>query len=193
VKEIRAVLKLKNNRLIKAREQLGLTAAALSEKIGVDKNSISKLENLRLGPIDGFGRIRSCVQKLADFHGYSVEYLFPDSIGALQARSVTREFSVAEAMRLSQRTPEQELEVKEAKQLLEWAVSETSVAGRGRKLIESFLDGETREVSGSKLGVSGTRAGQLEARTLAEARHKLWAITGHDHTEMPEEFTPLIS
>lgn len=52
MKELRLLVRLKNNRLVERREALGLTQKMMSEVIGIHHHVYANLENLRLPPVE---------------------------------------------------------------------------------------------------------------------------------------------
>src|SRR4028119_2308520 len=85
--------RLKNNRLVKARLEAGVrTSSAAAEAIGVTKQDLSGLETLRLSP-RGTRGFKGVARRIADFYGFSPEYLWPDALDVVKKRESVLELS----------------------------------------------------------------------------------------------------
>jgi RNA polymerase sigma factor (sigma-70 family) len=75
--KIKAVLKIKNDAVICAREKLGLTQIGLDKAIGIGKGTICAIENFRLIQIK---TTHSCVKKISDFLNLPIEEVAPPDL-----------------------------------------------------------------------------------------------------------------
>lgn len=82
-KELRLTLKVRNNRLIRARESLGLGAMEASKRIGISYSTLLELENLKTSPLGRRGSWRKPVLKVALFYGNTTDYFWPEAVMAV--------------------------------------------------------------------------------------------------------------
>ena len=80
MKPLRATVRVRNNRLVTLREQLGLTQVAAAKLIGVQASVLSALETLRLGPVGMRGTWTKAATRISEFHGVSPEWIWPDAV-----------------------------------------------------------------------------------------------------------------
>lgn len=95
----RIKIRIQNNRLVRAREELGMTQAVAARAIGVGASVLSAFENLssRDSPWSStYSRWTDTARKIADFYGYSPEYLWPEEIAALRKNAAQLELSARE-------------------------------------------------------------------------------------------------
>jgi RNA polymerase sigma factor (sigma-70 family) len=100
VKELRLVCRLSNNRLHRARVDLGLTVAELCKRVGISVNSYYQLAGLKIGARGTRGDVRDTARKLAEYLGMSVDELFPPSLALVRESTVEREIDSAEIHQL---------------------------------------------------------------------------------------------
>lgn len=83
VKELRVTLRVRNNRLIRAREQLGLTAREAAERIGINYALLLEYERLKRDPrsrkSNKEGRLTDAAWKIVNFYGLPWQELWPDA------------------------------------------------------------------------------------------------------------------
>jgi transcriptional regulator with XRE-family HTH domain len=108
VKELRVMVRVKNNRLLERREKLGLTQVAMAEVIGVRKGNYCELENLRRSPVAG-GVWTEEVLQVAEYFDCEPEELFPDAVFSIKEPSVERRVDVGEILPLLSANAEQRL------------------------------------------------------------------------------------
>ena len=75
----RVEIRLRNDRLIRAREELGWTQAEAARKIGINGSLLNALETLRKSPWGAEGW-RPTAETIATFYGLGLDYLWPDAI-----------------------------------------------------------------------------------------------------------------
>jgi len=80
MKELELTLKLRNNRLKRRRLELGLNTREIAKLSGISYGEYLRLENMRRSPLGRRGDWRPSAQRLADFHGVSVDELWPAAV-----------------------------------------------------------------------------------------------------------------
>lgn len=75
-----------NNRLVKARTELSLSASQASDAIGVGYSVLLNYENLKSTPWKRSNEWKSDAQLIAAFYGYSCEELWPEVIDNIKSR-----------------------------------------------------------------------------------------------------------
>jgi transcriptional regulator with XRE-family HTH domain len=94
---IRATLRLRNHRLTRLREDLGMSQRALADAIGINTSFYCSLETMRHSPIGYEGDWLPTAHKIADYHGVEPAYLWPDAVLSIRETVFTREVSADEA------------------------------------------------------------------------------------------------
>jgi transcriptional regulator with XRE-family HTH domain len=163
-KPFRVCIRLKNNRLVRAREDLGLSITALADACGVGVSKLCAFENFKRSPLAESGEWREDAIKLAHFHGVSAEWLWPEEGRRLLAQAMALEATCTELTTL----PVLERERTEPLvQLGEW-MQELSVAEKG--VLDARMRGRERSEIAEQRGLSRGRIGQLEQRGLDKLR-----------------------
>lgn len=96
LKTFQVIVKIRNNRLIKLREQLGLSGPQVAEKMGVSYGVYIQLESLTASPMSARNEWRDVARRVAEFHGVDLEYLFPDAVLAVKQAIARREVEIEE-------------------------------------------------------------------------------------------------
>jgi DNA-binding XRE family transcriptional regulator len=156
IKPFRLKIRIQNNRLIRLREDLGLTQAECSRQINIKQTTLSAFENLR-------DTAWHCVRhewnqsavKIAAFHGVSPETIWPDEIREVRARVLTLESSARELVNL----PSVELDRRELKATLAEAMMLLSI--QEQRIIEMLSDGKTLTDVGKDESLSRERVRQI--------------------------------
>lgn len=167
--EFRVQVKLRNNRLLRLREDLGLSAADLAARAGVSYQKYVSLESLRSKPVDRkTGDWTPTARRIAGFHGVGLDWLWPETV-----RSITRrELAAVEVLYLSRpSTPEELASRAEQTTAVREAVRELYPSER--RLLQLRASGETLEEAGQKMGVGRERLRTFEMRTLGKLREGL--------------------
>lgn len=94
-KEVRVLVRIKNNRMLERREALGLTQPKMADVIGMYRSRYSDLENLKRSPVEGGEWTRDALQ-VAEYYDCDPEELFPESVLAIKQSSVVRKMDVAD-------------------------------------------------------------------------------------------------
>lgn len=100
VKELRIEVRLKNNRLIRLREELGLRPKAMAEQIGTGYQMLLAFESLRRSPVRRSGEWTPSALKIARFHGVSPSYCWPDVVLGIEKPIAQVEVSADQAAAL---------------------------------------------------------------------------------------------
>lgn len=96
--ELRLIARLKNNRLLKIRETMKMNQREFSELIGVDQNVYSQMENLKFYPLTKKGEWNTSAQKIAKALRLPEDYIWPESLKALEKTKIERELSVKQIL-----------------------------------------------------------------------------------------------
>src|SRR5688572_21542560 len=171
MKPFRLKVRVCNNRLIRAREELGLHQSAAAEAIGVSASQLGALENLKEAAwSDREGRWRVPAIRIAEFYGMSPEFLWPDEIAAVRKAAFQLEMAAADIPRLM--PPD---EAVEHKQLVAY-VSEAKKFLRpvDKKALRNVEDDDaTLSSIGATVDLSCERIRGLRQRGLSELRRML--------------------
>ena len=154
-----------------------MNQAELCRAVGMSQSSYGALESMKDTPfIDGgphSGQWREPVLKLADFHGVPVEDLFPPEILKLRGGTKHASLDVTEFARLAAAGPEELLMLREQIGNVKPMLSKAVTKSEARVLTERFgFNGEERTLTqiAERIGISRSRAGQLQERALGKMR-----------------------
>lgn len=164
----RVDVRLRNNRLIEAREQLGMSQTAAALAMGVGKEVLCGLETFRLRALGDNGWTSTAI-KISDFYGLGLEYLW-----SKEAREVVKSVGVSKIDTFSGQLIGAE-EVIEREQL-RGAVREAvrTLPPRARRLLERrFIEDLTLEECGQAFDVSRERVRQIETKALGKVKTSL--------------------
>lgn len=179
-KPFRVTIRVKNNRMIRLREELELTSGLLAEKAGVTASHYCALENLRARAFNPRRAIWTMTaQKIAEFHGVSCEWLWPEEVREIRAKALMLEANARDLVGLP---PSVALEAYEFRKLLGSAAE--SLTGRERHVLAQRFgtdEPDTLATLGKEFNVSTGRMAQIQERGLQNLRrHKalaeLWKI-----------------
>jgi len=101
MKELRLLVRLKNNRLVERREALGLTLRAMAEVIGVRRDHYQDMETLRRRPVDEEGQWTQDALQVAEYFDCDPRELFPEAVVAVREPVVERRLNGAEVVPLA--------------------------------------------------------------------------------------------
>lgn len=180
MKEFRAIVKLKNNRLLERREKLGVTGRALALMANISEGIYYPLETMRLSPIGRNMEWSSPALKLALFYECEPSDLFPDAIRKIKIRTVEKSFDFADVPALQNagiihmiEGPEESMERKEMNVALNQVLKSLTI--REREVLQMRFglgcDTHTLEEVGYKQNVNRERIRQIEAKALRKLRH----------------------
>lgn len=188
MKQIAVQVRLRNNRLLQRRRELGLSIKDVCEGAGIDTTTYSRYENLNYGrsqeergqvcrgatPRTPTGEFKPSAMKLALFFGCPPEELFPLELDRINGRA--REFKAdAKELRVlasqlqaagalggwQPPSPEDALAAKELGELL---------TDRQLIAVREMLTGSILADVAEELGVTRQRAQQIEAAAYAKLR-----------------------
>lgn len=176
----RLVAKLRNNRLIRAREALGLSCPQAAKAIGVCYAALVQLEGMQESPV-GVTGWRPVALKIAEWYGYIPEDLWPDCVLAVETIYATLELDPANQRAFSDmraRTllpaPDQAYVEKELQARVQQVLATLTPAEQDVLVKRFGLDGNggmTLEDTAKTRGVFKERIRQIEAKALRKIRH----------------------
>ena len=172
----RVEIRLRNDRLIRAREELGWTQAEAARKIGINGSLLNALETLRKSPWGAEGW-RPTAETIATFYGLGLDYLWPDAIDRVTrtrfessiAAGVVGSLIGEHSQRLLSAVAGEDAETAE--------VLRGAVAGLDerdlRVLTRRYRDDWTLEEVGAEDETTPERIRQIEARGLRRLRRRI--------------------
>lgn len=95
MKELRLLIRVKNNRLLERREGLELSQTTMSQVIGMPLPNYADLENLRRSPVRGDSWTRDAL-KVAEYYDCDPGDLFPDAVLQIQEPVAERRVDASE-------------------------------------------------------------------------------------------------
>lgn len=177
MKPFRICIRVKNNRLIKLREELGFSGKELAEKAGIHYSSYMDYENLKRSPISEQrpGEWKDVAVAIAEFHGVSPEWIWPDEIRAFRARALQLEATTQELVGLPP-SPVAVFEQLELRRVLGRFAAERLTLKECNIVRERIVDDETKtfEEIGEEYEVGKERIRQIHDGAL----RKLRCLTG---------------
>jgi RNA polymerase sigma factor (sigma-70 family) len=176
--EYNVQIKVRNNYLLQAmRAKEIYTVAQLSRASGVHQGLVGQYLNLKRTPLNQMGVIRPDLVKICEVLGCLVEELFPAAHLYLPLENNKGEVSIGlEEMQglIGVTDPDLLLEEVERTGLVSAVVSELTPRQQEVLTLRMGLDGEgTRTMAevAEKIGISASRAAQIEAKALRRLRH----------------------
>jgi hypothetical protein len=178
--ELRVTLRIRNNRLIAAREVLGLGARAAAKAIGVSYARLLQYEALKWSPVGANGTWRPQAVRIAAFYGGSCGMYWPEAVLAIVEPVRTVEIDALDVARLEGRgvplvlmqdsaNPEGDMADSEKRALLTAALMR--FPRRSVEVTLSYIDGDTAEEVGLRHGISRSRVTQIVEKVLRGLRH----------------------
>ena len=177
----RVQAKLRNNRLIKAREELGYkTAVAAATALGLNYSSLVAYEGLKESPWTKKMGWKPMAEKIAASYGYACDELWPEVISRV---TITRsDYEVSEhvlalAAPVDTHTNKQVLAAQVGKVLLTLSPREEEVVRRKMglgvvgKRKAKYDHEETNTQIATALRISPSRVHQIERKALRLLRH----------------------
>ena len=175
---IRIISKVRNNRLMEAREQIGMSAPQFAEQVGMSYGLYIRIEGLKQTPSEWAAAL------LSEATGIGVDELFPSYLDGLKTTTSVRTIPESKMLSLTGLDPyllttgpedvEDNVNKRELKEALNKSLGE--LVDRERFIIESRfgLNGDdpmTLESVGKILGVSKERIREIEAKAMKKLRH----------------------
>jgi RNA polymerase sigma factor (sigma-70 family) len=191
VKTFRITAKLRNNRLIKLREALGLSCPQAAAKIGIQYTELNRLEGLKVSPINHrrgreYGTWTKTAKKVAAWYKAAPEWIWPDEVHYVRLTETNIEIDLPQVWLDAPRTPEQLMASAEEVAKMEEAIASDALTDRERIVLQmrSGLEGEPKKLDdiGRILGVSRERIRQIDLTAQAKLRARLakMGVEGQD-------------
>ncbi len=98
--QLRVDVLIRNNRLLAAREELGMTQAEAARQIPVPAPTLSRFETLRGSPLDADGNWLGVAKRIANFYGVSPSDLWPAAVLAIEKPSARAELDADRLRRM---------------------------------------------------------------------------------------------
>lgn len=182
-KEFRVESRIRNNRLITYREQLGMSPRQMAKAIGVSYGELLQFEALTKDPLRCNGQWRDGARKIAAFHGVSPDFFWPETVRAIKKTRATVELSSEEASRLALPAtpisalgpaPDEALETKALRREVTAVLA--TLRPREEKVAAMYFglhgyEPHTLEEIGEHFGVHRERPRQILAKILRKLRH----------------------
>jgi len=173
--EIRVIVQLKNNIMLKEMERNGFfTNASLSDATGVSQSDIGNMINLRASSVfTKEGIYRKACTAISYYLGVSEEILFPPKIYKYNTNKTISEIGIEEIERYKlQSDPEEMVLNKILHEKLEIAMD--TILPREKEVIKlRIYEDKTLDEVGKILGVTKERVRQIEAKGLSRLRKQL--------------------
>jgi len=183
-KEFRVEVRLRNNRLITYREQLGLKPREMANQIGVSYGMLLAYESMRQSPLTKTSDDwRESALRIASFHGVEPAFFWPDSVIAIEKYKASIELSSDEAARLLSPgptiaalapAPDDGLAKKELEEAFRLMLSTLTPREEEILVLRFGLRGERehtlREI-GDRQGVTREVIRKIEVKALKKLRH----------------------
>ena len=181
MKDYSIEVKVKNNYLLTQMRSRGYkTASELSKDSGIHQAVIGKMLNLKVAPVNRYGRVKTPVKRLIDFLGVDVEDIFPPQniLNPLEVNQAKIELNLSEIMSsnfLENKTAEQLLISDQAKGQIYAAIDE--LKPKLRKIIElrhglgDCAKEHTFEEIGKCTNLSRGRAREGYAKAMRQLRN----------------------
>ncbi len=169
-KPFRVIAKLRNGRLIRAREQLGIMSTRIAaEKIGIKYQTLLSFESLANAPWNTkMKRWKPAALLIAEYYGYHPEELWPDVIK--EVRETEAQFDIAHpsvVISSGDAVAHHELQERVREQL-------HTLNPKEQLIIERWFgikgDEETQYEIGDALRISHTRVGQIAEKAIRKLR-----------------------
>ena len=162
----RATVRIRNNRLIRAREVLGLTQAAASRAIGLPQGFLSAYECLSKSARAKRGGWTPTAIKVADYYGHTCEHLWPDEVEEVHTTTLSIEMEAAQLRQIGSTGPtlleapqEAMMERADLKAAVESALG--GLSERTARLVRRWADDATFAEIASEEGLSVERTRQI--------------------------------
>jgi len=172
----RVEVRLRNDRLIRAREELGWTQAEAARQIGINGSLLNALETFRASPWGAEGW-RPTAETIATFYGLGLDYMWPDAIDRVTrtrfeasiAAGVAGSLVGEHSQRLLSAVAGEDAETADALRDAVAGLDERDL----RVLTRRYRDDWTLDEIGMEDGTQRARIRQLEARGLRRMRRRI--------------------
>lgn len=200
-KELRVSIKMRNNRLVTAREQMKLSQAEAASRIGVSAGILMAYEKLERQPTTPSGGWLDCALLICCFYSKPPEWLWTDAVRKVRKGNVTKVVNVQDMTNaLGLDAPPQPLELvehKESIELLDEAMAKMPPHEQTLLDCRFGLHGKEelplheahRHYHGPAGGISGSRMSQIENRALRRLRSSKQRLR---QVAYPDDASPLV-
>lgn len=168
MKPFRMKVRLYNNRLIRAREEIGLTIGEAAERAGVSYSLLCALEGLRKPAWRATGWSQTAT-RLATFYGHSPEFLWPEEIANVKKQAVRHLELDAEDMHVLSGG---EYEARELAAHVRMAMKRLTPV-KAKVLTERFVNERDLRDVGTDFDVSPERVRQIQNRAVGDLVREL--------------------
>ena len=179
MKELRLIVRVKNNILLKYREQHTLTQNQMAKLCGIATQQYQELENLKSYPL-AHGKWNRPAEMVSLALDIPCEVLFPEAFQQIKETKIEREVDAVTLLAEVKKAeiafePIKRLEDKETKQSIEDAVS--TLTPREQDILkmlygfDPYVKASTLEEVGNKYFINGERVRQIEAKILRKLRY----------------------
>ncbi|KKN98539.1 hypothetical protein LCGC14_0146500 [marine sediment metagenome] len=188
--EFRLKISLRNNRLIELREDLGLNQVEMAEMIGINGATLNGYECLRDKPsYSAKGIINPVAKKIADFHGVSADWIWPNVVMQIQKNLVEKairgdqlqQIAAISEHEFKRLTESPESNIKSDKLPKKIRVTIHTLTKLEQFVINSRMGIDCKQLTLSEIGkkvlLSPERVRQIEAKALRKLRHPTRAKT----------------
>lgn len=179
MKELRLTFKVRNNILIRLREELGKSAPQMAKMIGVNYGTYIRYESLKISPYyihNGTCKIKSSATKIADFFGMQIDEIWTDGVMRVRKNEIEREFNYEEVRNVLLASTEpvllpdnyyEELEIKDKVQNIV-----NGLSPKCRDIINMYYKEDlTLQQIADKLNISYQTVSLIKDRALRALRH----------------------
>ena len=169
----RIEIRVRNNRIIRARERLGhASGSAAAKALGIPYHSWVNYESLKETPLNESGGWKESALSVADALFVAPEDLWPDEALRITKTRVTIEASFEQMTRAFGETPETRMLVQGDRKTLEVALAKLNKVETDVVLRSVVGDEELSQIAAS-WDLSRARIGQIRNRALAKLHYDL--------------------
>ncbi len=173
VPAFRIEVRVRNNRIIRARERLGhASGAAAAKALGIPYHSWVNYESMKESPLNADGAWKESALAVADALFAAPEDLWPDEALRITKARVTIEASFEQMTRAFGETPEHRMLVQGDRKTLETALAKLNKVEADVVLRGVVGEEELSDIAKS-WDLSRARIGQVRDRALAKLRDEL--------------------
>lgn len=182
MKDLRVIIRVKNNLLVKLRESMSFNQMQMAEYLKVGKCSYGDLENLVKPPRNKKGEWSPIALKIAKNLKMLVEDVFPESLQNVKKNKIEKEINTNNLIDYYQTTDVyKQISSPEKKHI------DRNIKNEIKKTIETLTPREQEVINhrygfngysavslkkcGEIMGICGTRVQQIEAKGIRKLRH----------------------
>ena len=168
MKDFELEVRLRNNQLKRRRLELGMSGAELARAVGVNQNTYSAMETMRISPLTKGGEWTQTALKIADFHGLGPDELWPPSVLGVRRTMATLAASGEDIAALASALPNAERQLDGAQTV---RLLRSSLTPRDWEIVSALvIDGDTLEDAGVAHDLSRERVRQIKEKALWKIR-----------------------